>query len=67
MEWYPWSWFIPSPDFARLAAGKGPYLLFTTTLNPQRANRWTPYRVPTIEVAKAFQSALHRSAARRGA
>ena len=66
-EWYPWSWFVPSVDFARLAAGKGPYLLFTTTLNPQRVNRWMPYRIPTISAASAFQSALHASASRRAA
>jgi hypothetical protein len=42
-EWYPWSWFVRSTDFAKLATGKGAYLLFTTTLNPQRVNRWTPY------------------------
>ena len=66
-EWYPWSWFIPSTDFAKLAAGKGPYLLFTTTLNPQRVNRWMPYRIPTSSAATAFQSALHRSASRRAA
>lgn len=59
-EWCPWSWFIPSTDFARLARGKGAYLLFTTTLNPQRVNRWTPYRIPTASAATAFQSALHR-------
>ena len=54
--WYPWSWFIPSPDFAKLAAGKGPYLLFTTTLNPQHVNRWTPYRIPTATTATASLS-----------
>jgi hypothetical protein len=59
-EWYPWSWFMPSTDFAKLASGKGPYLLFTTTLNPQRVNRWIPYRIPTTSAATAFQSALHR-------
>jgi hypothetical protein len=62
-EWYPWSWFIPSTDFAKLAAGKGAYLLFTTTLNPQRANRWTPFRIPTRDVAKAFQATLKRHTA----
>ena len=66
-EWYPWSWFIPSADFQKLAAGKGAYLLFTTTLNPQRANRWLPYRVPTASVATAFKSALDRAASRRAA
>ena len=64
-EWYPWSWFMPSTDFARLASGKGPYLLFTTTLNPGAVNRWTPYRTPTNAAASAFQSALHHSASRR--
>jgi hypothetical protein len=59
-EWYPWSWLIPSTDFARLATGKGAYLLFTTTLNPQRANRWTPFRIPTRDVAKSFQATLRR-------
>jgi len=59
-EWYPWSWLIPSTDFAKLAAGKGAYLLFTTTLNPHRANRWTPFRIPTGDVAKAFQTTLKR-------
>ena len=65
--WYPWSWFIPSMDFAKLAAGKGPYLLFTTTLNPQRVNRWMPYRIPTSSVPAAFLSALHRPAVGRAA
>jgi hypothetical protein len=67
LEWHPWSWFIPSIDFAKLAAGKGPYLLFTTTLNPQRVNRWLPYRILTASVAAAFQSALKRTASRRAA
>jgi hypothetical protein len=66
-EWYPWSWLIPSTDFAKLAAGKGAYLLFTTTLNPNRVNRWMPYRIPTASAASAFQSALRASAARRAA
>jgi hypothetical protein len=52
-------------DFAKLARGKGAYLLFTTTLNPAHSNRWTPYRIPTSQAAAAFQSALHGSAARR--
>ena len=66
-DWHPWSWFMPSTDFAKLASGTGPYLLFTTTLNPQRVNRWTPYRIPTSSAATAFQSALHRPASRRAA
>jgi hypothetical protein len=66
-EWYPWSWFLSSTDFAKLAAGKGPYLLFTTTLNPQRVNRWTPYRIPTNGAATAFLSALQRPGMRRAA
>jgi hypothetical protein len=66
-EWHPWSWLMPSTDFARLASGKGSYLLFTTTLNPQRVNRWTPYRIPTASAASAFQSALQRSSSRRAA
>jgi hypothetical protein len=66
-QWYPWSWFIPSTDFAKLAAGKGAYLLFTTTLNPQRVNRWLPYRIPTATAATAFTAALHRRTARRAA
>ena len=57
-QWYPWSWLIRSTDFAKLAAGKGAYLLFTTTLNPHRANRWTPFRMPTSDVAKRFQATL---------
>ena len=65
--WYPWSWFMPSTDFARLATGKGAYLLFTTTLNPHRANRWLPYRIPTADAAAAFKAALHQSASRRAA
>jgi len=63
-QWYPWSWLIPSTDFARLAAGKGAYLLFTTTLNPRRANRWTPFRIPTSDAAKAFQATLKRRTVR---
>ena|GEM_PF-6794853 len=66
-EWYPWSWLIRSTDFARLATGKGAYLLFTTTLNPQRVNRWTPYRVPTTDAAATFRSAIHASASRPAA
>jgi len=66
-EWYPWSWFMSSMDFARLASGKGAYLLFTTTLNPQRVNHWTPHRIPTASAAAAFQSALHHPASRRAA
>ncbi|MEA2635270.1 MAG: hypothetical protein QOH92_2037 [Chloroflexota bacterium] len=66
-EWYPWSWLIRSTDFARLATGKGAYLLFTTTLNPQRANRWTPFRMPTRNVAKAFQAELKRHTAQAAA
>ena len=58
---------MPSTDFARLASGKGAYLLFTTTLNPQRINRWTPYRIPTVSAASAFKSALHATASRRAA
>jgi hypothetical protein len=66
-QWYPWSWLIPSTDFARLAAGKGAYLLFTTTLNPAHANRWTPFRIPTGDAAKTFQSQLHRRPTQRAA
>jgi hypothetical protein len=66
-DWHPWSWFMRSTDFARLATGKGAYLLFTTTLNPAHKNRWTPYRIPTTGAATAFQSALHASASRRAA
>jgi len=66
-QWYPWSWLIPSTDFAKLAAGKGAYLLFTTTLNPHRANRWTPFRMPTSAVAKAFLASLRRRTARAAA
>jgi hypothetical protein len=66
-QWYPWSWLIPSTDFARLAAGKGAYLLFTTTLNPRRANRWTPFRIPTSDAARAFQATLKRRTVRTAA
>jgi hypothetical protein len=66
-EWYPWSWLIPSVDFARMATGKGAYLLFTTTLNPHRTNRWTPYRAPTSDVAATFLSGLHRGSIRTAA
>jgi hypothetical protein len=66
-QWYPWSWLIPSTEFARLAAGKGAYLLFTTTLNPAHANRWTPFRIPTADAAKRFQVQLHRRSVQRAA
>ena len=66
-EWHPWSWFMRSTDFARLATGKGAYLLFTTTTNPKHVNRWTSYLIPTPDAAKQFQSALHRSASREAA
>ena len=66
-QWYPWSWLIPSTDFAKLAAGKGAYLLFTATLNPAHANRWTPFRIPTADAAKTFQSQLHRRSGWRAA
>jgi hypothetical protein len=65
--WHPWSWLIRSTDFARLARGKGAYLLFTTTLNPQHENRWTPYRIPTPDVGAAFRDLLHARTARRAA
>jgi hypothetical protein len=66
-EWYPWSWFMRSTDFAKLATGRGRYLLFTTTLNPQKVNRWTTYRIPTASAATAFLSALQRPGLRRAA
>ena len=66
-DWYPWSWLIRSTDFARLARGKGAYLLFTTTLNPERVNRWTPNRIPIADVARDFLGNLHRSSARKAA
>ncbi len=66
-QWYPWSWLIPSTDFAKLASGKGAYLLFTTTLNPGHANRWTPFRIPTSDAGKAFKSTLNRRMVRRAA
>lgn len=66
-EWYPCSWFMRSTDFAKLARGKGAYLLFTTTLNPEHVNRWTPYRILTADAAKVFLAALHKSAGRKAA
>jgi hypothetical protein len=66
-EWYPWSWFMRSTDFAKLARGIGPYLLFTTTLNPTHTNRWTPYRIPTPQAAAACKAALHGTGLRRAA
>lgn len=66
-EWYPWSWFIPSTDFAKLARGKGAYLLFTTTLNSGHVNRWSPYRVPTADAAAMFRQALQATARRKTA
>jgi hypothetical protein len=65
--WYPWSWLIPSIDFAKLARGKGAYLLFTTTLNSDHQNRWSVYRVSTATAATAFIARLHRSTARKAA
>lgn len=65
--WHPWSWFIPSVDFARLARGQGAYLLFTTTLNPDHVNRWTPYRVATADTAAIFRQSLDANARRRAA
>ncbi|HET9847818.1 MAG TPA: hypothetical protein VFR68_04600 [Candidatus Dormibacteraeota bacterium] len=66
-EWYPWSWLIRSTDFVKLAREAGPYLLFTTTLNPDHVNRWTPFRTLTTDVASKFLAALHQSASRRAA
>lgn len=57
-HWHEWSWLIRSTDFAELARGKGAYLLFTTTLNPQHRNRWTPYRIPTAAVGTRFRDLL---------
>ena len=67
VKWHPWSWLIPSTEFVKLAAGKGAYLLFTTTLNPHRANRWTPFRIPTSDAAKAFQARLRPRTVRTAA
>jgi hypothetical protein len=64
-SWYPWSWLIPSTDFARLARGQGAYLLFTTTLNERRANRWTPYRRPTNAIAGTVLVLLQSSTLRK--
>ncbi len=66
-EWHPWSWFIPSVDFAKLARGQGAYLLFTTTLNPSHVNRWTPYRVATVDAAALFRESLKATVRRRAA
>ena len=66
-EWYPWSWLIPSTEFARLARGKGAYLLFTTTLNPHRVNHWTPFRIPTSDVAASVLAALEKSRVHKAA
>jgi hypothetical protein len=66
-QWYPWSWLIPSTDFAKLATGKGAYLLFTTTLNPRHTNRWMPFRIATTDAAKAFKSTLKGRTVRRAA
>jgi len=38
---------------------------FTTTLNPHRVNRWTPYRFPTSDVGGAVQATLPQSASRK--
>jgi hypothetical protein len=65
VQWYPWSWLIPSTDFAKLATGKGAYLLFTTTLNPRHTNRWMPFRIATTDAAKAFKSTLKGRTVRR--
>ncbi|HEY0493391.1 MAG TPA: hypothetical protein VGD57_07985 [Candidatus Dormibacteraeota bacterium] len=65
--WYPWSWIIPSTDFAQLARGQGVYLLFTTTLNPGHVNRWTKYRVPTSDAAQCFRQLLATASRRRAA
>lgn len=66
-EWYPWSWLVPSTDFARLARGHGAYLLFTTTLNPNRVNTWTPFRIATSTVAARVIGAMQAGRARRAA
>jgi len=66
-DWHPWSWFMPSTDFVKLASGKGAYLLFTTTLNPAHSNRWTPYRIPTSDAATLFKVTLRASSSRRAA
>ena len=66
-EWHPWSWFIPSTDFAKLARVTGAYLLFTTTLNPGRVNRWSPYRVPTADAAATFRQSIQATGRRRAA
>ncbi len=65
--WYEWSWLIPSEEFAKLASGKGAYLLFTTTLNARHVNHWTPYRTPTATVADGLVSALGGRRLRRAA
>jgi len=65
--WHPWSWFIPSTEFASLARGQGAFLLFTTTMNASHVNRWTPYRVPTQDVAAIFRRKLNATARDRAA
>ncbi len=55
---HPWSWFLPSPTFAALATVSGPHLQFSSSLHAI-ANRWSPYRIPTEEVAARFRAAVH--------
>ena len=66
-RWYPRSWLIPSMDFARLARGKGAYLLFTTTLNPGHVNRWSPFEIPSSAAASRLIGHLHAGRARKAA
>jgi hypothetical protein len=55
---HPWSWMVPSPDFARLATRSGPHLQFSSSLRLVK-NRWSPYRIPTAEAAGHFRAATH--------
>jgi len=55
---HPWCWLVPSTRFAQLATRSGSHLQFSSTINPT-TNRWTPFRVPTAEVAAAFRARVH--------
>ncbi len=55
---HPWSWFVPSTEFERLATRSGSHLQFSTTLNLIE-NRWSPFRISSAEAAQRFRAAIH--------
>lgn len=53
-------WFIPAPDFMRLAAPTGDYLRFTSGKNTGREGKWDEYLVDKRDLADAILNQMQK-------